>query len=232
MRINPNRLLNLLEGSGFRLIWAGGPGRGSVYERPSIVPDLSESIYYMFAGKRHEAVGAAMRVTIWNGFPCIGEDRHIPDVATDSRGYAIVATDADAIAWERHLAEVGPRLVAAFAHEVGPRLLERTRGAREAVVAYLAAVEGLGGTDALARTANRQQIEAAERLIDSSLVTFPELLDLYRTAALAIVRFRDTVEKDQAALDGNNLVTNTDLSWRIDLLVNRLNSTGAVAAHT
>lgn len=225
MSINRQRLLNLIESNGFTIAWSGGSQGGAEYARSSAIPELSEAIFYRFAGKEREAVTAHVRVFVWSGFPSIGEDRHIPDLETvPGRGYAIITTDLEAIAWERRLAKVGPARAAEFAQEVGPGLLDRTRGAREATRAYLAAVEESGGWDAFKRAATPSRIEAAERVAESSLVTIPDAQDLYHAASLAIVSFRDTVEKDDATLREMNPMRNTELAWRIDLLVNRLNN--------
>ena len=223
MSINRERLANLLKPSGFKLIPNSDPRGGAEYMRSSAIPDLSESIYYMLLGKRREAVAAFARVSVWFGYPTICDDRFIPEVGTDpTRGHAIITTSADAIAWERRLADVGPTRAEETARELGPALLLRTHQAREAVAGYLSVVEAHGGWTEIKKSATPAQRQAAERFLEFPIMSGPEAEDLYRSAALAIVRFHREVEKDHTVLRDMNPLENSELGSRVQLLVNRL----------
>ena len=231
MSINRQRLLELLKGSGFILTWSGGQKGGSVYDRRSTLDELYESISYHFAGKEREAVVAHARVSVWWGYPTISEERHIPDVATvPDRGYAVITSDADASAWEHRLAEVGPVRAAEVARDLGPGLLERTKGARAAVMGYLATVEAHGAWAVLEHMVSAAERAAAERFLDFPIMSGPEAEPLYRSAALAIVKFHRAVEKDDAVLRDMNPLENSELGSRIQLLVNRLSRNTHAAA--
>jgi hypothetical protein len=193
-------------------------------------PELFEWIRIDTAGKRHEAVFAYVSVCIakWIGIKGIMESMPFLELGEDrERGWTIIESDEKAREWEQKLIGHAPGAVVQFAAEHGPALLESTRAARLAVHQYLQrlSVEDCA-TSALASL--RQNVgdttrDEADRLMNWAAVQqIPDHPELYELACLCLLRFSSEVEGQGITYFGQDPLENSQLMWRIQLLVDRL----------
>jgi hypothetical protein len=229
MRIQTSRLLRHLSRHGFALVHNGGGGKTCLV-RPDSSMRTIQWIVVDSSGKKGEAAVAYIGVGVTRriAFKGLLDLQLLEEIAEDKdRGWTIIITDQDALAWEEKLIRVAPRCAKEFASEHGPILLQRTEAVRNAVGKYLShldteqAIEGQ--LKSLERRASERMLTDGERLAGwPGVVQIPEASAVYRLACLAIVSFEHEVEENRRPFAGQNPLEDDGLMWRIQLIADEL----------
>jgi len=227
--ISPQRLQALLTASQFKLADYVRAERSILFARPSFQPQLFERLKIHCSGARGEAAIARAEVAVIRGRNTtkgLVESKLLIEIASvPERGWTIIESQGDAVAWEQELAEIGPLEATRLVNEKGFELLAATKEVRTAadnIFALLGRWGNISGVAArLRHEASVNQLVKAKRL-----ATWPGVLQiakyeaLYEIAVLALVLY--------APLIGYPLNSEADpleqmeLMWLIQLLVDKI----------
>ena len=230
MKVEPSRLANALRDERFQLAQQACGDNAFVLLREDLVPDLFQWIWVNASGKRGEAVFAyaAVSVAKWIAFKGLMDLRPMIELGENpERGTTIIETDVKAQAWERKLIEYAPQEVSRFAAERGSALLETTKTARRSVAEYLKRVDL---SDSAARAlltmwdgADETTCTEADRLMNwTAMQQIRGRETLYEMACLWVLRYSSEVDGACVSYFGQDPLENTDLMWRIQLIVDKL----------
>jgi hypothetical protein len=210
------------------------------YARPSPFADLWEKVSFCVRGKRGEAVGAYVEVSVCYAFNARGltESRYIQETEELN-----LKSKAEAQKWEEAVVSTLPGHVEGYTAEAGPALLKRTVDARAAVAQYLQ----LFGTLDWKALRQRLELRATTREISEAerIAKIPPTIQLYnglylfRTVILGIMLYSEEVEGRQIAPFGVDPWpgpwpgadpwpknpsdwSKWQLAWRIEMLADRL----------
>lgn len=235
MKINLERLNSLIEANGFVALRSRNPQREIRFTRASIADGLFEQLWIDCDGRAGDAVSAYAVVSTVRGLSLtkgMVELRLLHEVAQNSdRGWTMIAGDAQAADWELRLSRLAPAIVRDFAERAGSALLARTMSARTAAAQYAKKLVQLGGTgpacSTLLEQSTPEQGEVAERLVrQPGVLQIPDRFPLYRLATLTMALFGDEIEGRTKAFHTVNPLTDREVMWRIQFIVDWLDSIG------
>ena len=231
MKVNPLRTLaRFPKEEGFELGWVGEPG-GFALVRASHLPDLFDQVWVDSAGQGGEAVSAYIGVSVvrgQGGTKGLVELTPLAEIAgVPERGYTLITKKNQTLEWEGRLAAVAGVRAKEFADAKGQGLLASTAAARSAAARYFgwldAGSESNGSYARLRDRATPEHIEKARRLARwPGVLRFEEGHALYDLAALCLVLFEETVEGTRGHFCSADPLENSDVMWRIQLLVDLL----------
>jgi len=233
MMISVPRLATALKSLGFEMTYLDRNfEKRVIFARDGRIKGLFERLNIHCAGKKGEAVPAVLELSVTRRFPGImGVDLLLMDLATDKwRGYAIIHSDAEAQEWERRFVERIPQAMDELVAAKGHALAERTAETRRKVETYLRTIEPTLGLEQL-RTQLSDRATAKELNEVQRLIELPWVWEisgarnqlLYEVAVLTILLSADLVGEQTSELYGRDPLTrDTELMWRIQILVDRL----------
>lgn len=233
MMIKPRRLADRLARSGFIQAYYLKHVFEVAYVR-RYSENLFELVHIHASGRRGEAVPALAVIGLTPGNAFLRKlsfHELVFDVAADKeRGWTVLESDADAIAWEQLVADVVPQRCAALAAARGQELLDRSAESLRAVDQYwqrlhlLQRDSSLGLLEQLRQLATPTQRQHAERAVRfGAVMVIPGAWEAYDVASLAIQRFAAEVEGDADRFQ-KTASPHDDLEWlwRIEILASRV----------
>lgn len=228
-KVNPFRLLDLLKPDGFSLGLKTRAADAFTVVRPSPFKDLWESIIVDAQGRRGEAVyasvGASATATVM--YKILGDVMVLEELGEDrERGWTVIEDDSKAIAWEAQLAEVGPARAREWALKTGPKILQDTDTAREAVSQYLLLLGSVRNLDAtlasLHGAVSAAIVDDVHRLSECPGATgVPGTEVAYQVAYYTILHYSRKVESGRSFV-GHNPGDDLELMQRIHILADKL----------
>ena len=236
MKISAKRLLRSLADSGFWLSWVGRDEMA--FARQSHINELFEIIYVAGQGKRRQAVGADIGISVLHGrwrTKILNETQYLPEVGNEmptysrERQWTVIENNDDAIIWESQLASIAPARTDSFADTRGAVLLKRTEEIRRASASYVSILEPLTNLEQLrSRLFSEASInirKEAARLLNTPgvlAITKQEGRSLYTIAILTLLLYAERVEGKPAPFEGKAPIDDAGFMGRIQLLVDLL----------